>query len=174
VAERLAALGASVVGARLFTSQRGLALDVFYLQDASGKPFGHHAPHELDRLCRAIEDAARDGAKAKREPEKPWRASGSYDIAPTVVVDNEATDAATIVEVSGRDRPGLLAALARRLTAAELSIQSAHIENYGHRAVDAFYVLTEKGQKLTGAKDIEALKAALTGVFSSSPAKAAV
>jgi [protein-PII] uridylyltransferase len=45
-----------------------------------------------------------------------------------------------VIEVSGRDRPGLLAALARILAEAELSIQSAHIDNYGARAVDAFYV----------------------------------
>ena len=151
IADRLSRLGAQVVGARLFTSQRGLALDVFYLHDATGAPWGRHHPAELGRLRREIEAAAAEGAPRPRpEPEKPWRTQAASDLTPTVVVDNEATDAATIVEVSGRDRPGLLASLARRLAAAGLSVQSAHIENYGLRAVDAFYVLTEGGEKVTG------------------------
>ena len=173
LADRLSNLGAQVVGARLFTSQRGLALDVFYLQDANGAPWGRHHPAELDRLKGEIEKAARDAApNRKAEPEKPWRMSAFADLEPTVVIDNDATDAATIVEVSGRDRAGLLAALARRLSAAGLSVQSAHIENYGLRAVDAFYVLTDAGEKLTDPAAIEALKGALMGVFALQPARA--
>ncbi len=66
-------------------------------------------------------------------------------------MDNDASEDATVVEASGRDRPGLLAALARTLADAGLSIQSAHIDNYGERAVDAFYVL-DQGKKLEGRK----------------------
>ncbi|HEY3814599.1 MAG TPA: [protein-PII] uridylyltransferase [Caulobacteraceae bacterium] len=171
--ERLSSLGAQVVGARLFTSQRGLALDVFYLQDATGAPWGRNHPAELGRLKREIEAAAKEATpRPRREAEKPWRTSAAADLTPTVVVDNEATDAATIVEVSGRDRPGLLASLARRLAAADLSVQSAHIENYGLRAVDAFYVLTAAGEKLTEHMAIDALKAELAAVFAPAPSRA--
>ena len=65
-----------------------------------------------------------------------------------------------MVEASGRDRPGLLAALARTLADAGLSIQSAHIDNYGERAVDAFYV-QDQGAKLADARRANALKAQL-------------
>jgi [protein-PII] uridylyltransferase len=164
-AERLSTLGAQVVGAHVFTSRSGLALDVFYLQDVTGAPFGRHHPAELARLRREIEGAAREGTKPRAQSsETSWR-TPSYDLATTVVVDNDATAAATIVEVSGRDRPGLLAALARAMSAADLSIQSAHIENYGHRAVDAFYVQTAEGGKLTESRRIDALKVALAAVF---------
>ena len=174
LADRLSNLGAQVVGARLFTSQRGLALDIFYLQDATGAPWGRDQPEaQLERLRREIANAAQEGApRPRREPEKPWRTTGAADFTPTVVVDNDATDAATIVEVSGRDRAGLLASLARRLAAAGLSVQSAHIENYGLRAVDAFYVLTEEGAKLTDAQAIETLKGTLAGVFAPAPTRA--
>ena len=64
-------------------------------------------------------------------------------------MDNDTSEDATVVEASGRDRPGLLAALARTMADAGLSIQSAHIDNYGERAVDAFYV-NDKGHKLEG------------------------
>jgi len=70
-----------------------------------------------------------------------------------------------MIEVSGRDRSGLLGALARTLAGAGLSIQSAHIDNYGERAVDAFYVCDAAGEKLANPRRIAALKAALTEVL---------
>jgi [protein-PII] uridylyltransferase len=75
-----------------------------------------------------------------------------------VAIDNDASEHSTVIEASGRDRPGLMEALARILSAANLSIQSAHIDGYGERAVDAFYVQKLKGGKLTDAKKIAALK----------------
>jgi [protein-PII] uridylyltransferase len=66
-----------------------------------------------------------------------------------------------VVEASGRDRPGLLAALARTIADAGLSILSAHIDGYGERAVDAFYVTGPDGRKLEDARKGNALKTAL-------------
>ena len=81
------------------------------------------------------------------------------------MIDNEASEAATVVEASGRDRPGLLEALARTLSGAGLSIQSAHAETYGERAVDAFYVTQGAGGKLVDAEAKAKLKTALTRVL---------
>ena len=82
-----------------------------------------------------------------------------------MAVDNEASEHSTVIEASGRDRAGLMEALARVLAQAGLSIQSAHIENYGERAVDAFYVQTLNGGKLIDAKRIASLKAGLLGAI---------
>ena len=94
-----------------------------------------------------------------------------FDVAPVIVFDNPEGGAATIVEASGRDRPGLLADLARTLADAGLAIRSAHIESHGARAVDAFYVTTRKGDRLTALTDQarvrEALLAALKPVTES-------
>jgi len=65
------------------------------------------------------------------------------------------------VEASGRDRPGLLAALARTIADAGLNILSAHIDGYGERAVDAFYVTDADGKKLADTRKGNALKTAL-------------
>jgi len=75
------------------------------------------------------------------------------------MLDNDASEAATVVEASGRDRPGLLASLARTLSDAGLLITSAHIDGYGERAVDAFYVIDAEGGKVTDAKRSANLKA---------------
>src|SRR5207237_7757513 len=42
LAEAVTAAGANIVGARVFTSRAGQALDVFYVQDGAGRPMGEH------------------------------------------------------------------------------------------------------------------------------------
>ncbi len=155
-------LGANVVGARVFTSRGGQALDAFYVQDVVGQPYGCETPRALQRLAETLELAGR-GELGKLEPSRPFALgrAAAFSISPSVAIDNEASEHSTVIEASARDRPGLMEALARILSHANLSIQSAHIDGYGERAVDAFYVQTLKGEKLTDAKKIAALKADL-------------
>jgi [protein-PII] uridylyltransferase len=93
------------------------------------------------------------------------RRAAAFQIAPWVRVDNDLSDTSTVIEVSGRDRPGLLAQLAAVLTEAGLSIVSAHIDAYGERVADVFYVQEVDGAKLEGAARAEALKARLESVL---------
>jgi len=167
LAEAITAAGANVVGARVFTSRDGHALDVFYVQDVTGQPFGALDPRALSRLAEGIAAAAR-GEPHPREARKgqDLGRTAAFDIRPTVMLDNDASETSTVVEASGRDRPGLLAALARTISDAGLSILSAHIDGYGERAVDAFYVVDGGGQKLTDARKGNALKAALLAALS--------
>jgi [protein-PII] uridylyltransferase len=159
LASVFAAMGADIVGARVYTSRSGQALDVFYVQDAAGHPFGGDNAGALQRLTLALETAAR-GEHQAFEARRPWAMdrAAAFAITPIIAVDNEASADATVIEVSARDRPGLLEAVARTLAEARLSIASAHIDNYGERAVDAFYVYDEEGRKLTDARRINGLK----------------
>jgi [protein-PII] uridylyltransferase len=162
LAQAITAGGANVVGAKVFTSRQGQALDVFYVQDASGGPFGVDNARSLDRLAKSLEAAGR-GEAVKSETKKlgDLGRAAAFAITPTVMLDNEASELSTVVEASGRDRPGLLAALARPISDAGLSILSAHIDGYGERAVDAFYVVDAEGKKLTDAKQMAGLKTGL-------------
>jgi [protein-PII] uridylyltransferase len=173
LAAAITGAGANVVGARVFTSRTGEALDVFYVQDVTGEAYGAQDPRALDRLVQALEAAARGEAV----PHEPRRAgdlgrSAAFDITPTVTFDNDASETATVVETSGRDRPGLLAALAKRLADAGLSIVSAHIDGYGERAVDAFYVVGPEG-KITDARRRTAVRNALMAALAEPEAEAA-
>jgi [protein-PII] uridylyltransferase len=162
LASAVTASGANVLGARVFTSRRGQALDVFYVQDVTGQPFGGDAPKTLDRLARALEAAARGEPSAREARRTPdLGRAAAFSITPTVMLDNDASETSTVVEASGRDRPGLLADLARTISDADLSILSAHIESYGERAVDAFYVVDPDGRKLTDKSRKSSLKTAL-------------
>jgi [protein-PII] uridylyltransferase len=80
-------------------------------------------------------------------------------------MDNDTSEESTVIEASGRDRPGLLADLARTLSDSGLSIQSAHIDAYGERAVDAFYVHDSDGQGLTDPRRISTVKTQLLKVL---------
>jgi [protein-PII] uridylyltransferase len=161
----VAAFGGNIAGARVYTSSSGEALDIFYVQDRHGDPFGRDDAAGLDRLIQALEAVARGDLLNLERRRVDYTRTAAFAVAPSVALDNDASDAATVVEVSGRDRPGLLQSLARTLADAGLSVQSAHVENYGERAVDAFYVIDDQGDKLADHDRIASLKAALTAVL---------
>ncbi|NBB13777.1 [protein-PII] uridylyltransferase [Caulobacter sp. SLTY] len=165
LAAALSGLGGNVLGARVFTSRGGQALDVFQVQDATGAPYGAENPRALRRLADALEAAGRGEPVAPESRRSDLGRAAAFAIVPTVMLDNEASTEATVVEASGRDRPGLLHSLARAISEAGLSIVSAHIDSYGERAVDAFYVTTAAGQKVTDPRKQAALKGELMAVL---------
>ncbi len=162
----ISSAGGNVLGARIFTSRDGQALDVFYVQNGAGAPAGGDSPRFLSRLTQALEASGR-GEALKQETRAPrdFGRAAAFAISPSVVIDNDASHAATVVEASGRDRPGLLEGLARALSDAELSVQSAHIDSYGERAVDTFYVVTARGGKLNDARRVSGLRTRLGEVL---------
>jgi [protein-PII] uridylyltransferase len=158
--------GGNILSARVFTSHEGQALDVFYVQDVTGRPFGGDNPVGLPKLAEAMAAAGR-GEEVRTEARRQidLGRAAAFAITSTVMLDNDASESATVVEASGRDRPGLLESLAGTLSEAGLSIVSAHIDGYGERAVDAFYVVDVRGQKVTDARKMNALKTALMGAL---------
>ncbi|NQU70286.1 MAG: bifunctional uridylyltransferase/uridylyl-removing protein, partial [Rhodospirillales bacterium] len=68
---------------------------------------------------------------------------------PRVLIDDSASRTYTVLEVNGRDRPGLLYDLTRTLTDLNLQIGSARIATYGEAAVDVFYVKDLFGLKVS-------------------------
>lgn len=173
LAEAITGAGANVMGARVFTSRGGQALDVFYVQDVTGAPFGAADERVLPRLANALACAARGEPVAHERRRQDLGRAAAFAITPAVMLDNEASETSTVVEASGRDRPGLLAGLARTLSDAGLLITSAHIDGYGERAVDCFYVVDAKGQKITEARKGNVLKTALLATLNDSEAETA-
>jgi len=166
LARALAEAGADVVGARVATAPDGTALDVFELQDGAGAPYGQAEPRRLTRLIAGLEAAALGkGGTAGLPTPAPNPRRAAFDVRPTVIIDLDETPGAAVVEVSGADRPGLLADLARTLADHRLSIRSAHIAGFGERAVDAFYVTDGKGQTPKAGRGLERLRRDLEAVL---------
>ena len=65
-----------------------------------------------------------------------------------MLIDNNASRTHTVIEVNGRDRPGLLYDVAKTLKDLGLVISTAHIGTYGERVVDVFYVKDVFGLKV--------------------------
>ncbi|MGQ3041067.1 MAG: [protein-PII] uridylyltransferase [Brevundimonas sp.] len=165
LASTLAAAGADIVGARVATAEDGMALDVFDLQDGVGAPYGRDEPRRLTRLISALEQAAKGGTPRKPAPARPNPRRATFDVRPVALIDLEESPDAAVIEVSGADRPGLLADLARVLADHGLSIRSAHIAGFGERAVDSFYVTDGDGAKPDAGEALETVRAALEGVL---------
>ncbi len=144
LASAISACGADIVGARVHTSKDAAAFDVFSIQTTGHKPFGMTDPRALDSLTgRLLRAALSDHAPPASAP--PSRRNAAFTIEPWVRIDNDITPDATVIEASGRDRLGLLAELARVCAESRVSIVSAHIDTYGERASDVFYVQEEEG-----------------------------
>ena len=164
IAGALAIAGASIVDARIHTMTNGMALDVFWIQDTNGGAFD--APHRLARLSVLIEQALSGRLRLASEIRKLSRGligsrMRAIHVPPRVVVDNHASSTYTVLEVNGRDRPGLLHDVTARISALGLQIASAHVTTYGVRAVDVFYVKDVFGLKIENEQRLLQLRAAL-------------
>jgi [protein-PII] uridylyltransferase len=78
-----------------------------------------------------------------------------------VVFDNHASNTHTVIEVNGRDRPGLLHDVTAAISEQGLQIASAHITTYGVRAVDVFYVKDVFGLKVENERKLASLRRAM-------------
>ena len=164
LAAAITASGADIASARVHTTRDGAAFDVFSIQTTDHKPFGASNAPALDALVGRMNRAALEDIAPPPPPPLSRRAL-AFSIEPWVRVDNELTPQASVVEASGRDRPGLLASLSRVFADADVSIASAHIDTYGERASDVFYVTDEAGGQIASPKRVAALQEELESVL---------
>lgn len=170
LAATLAMAGADVVGARLATAEDGMALDVFEIQDGTGAPYGQREPRRLSLLVKAMERAVLKGARASAmTPPRVSARRAVFEVRPVVRIDADTGASAVVIEVSGADRPGLLADLARTISTHGYSTRSAHIASFGERAVDGFYITDADGRKPGDAARLEALRTDLLAVLDRAP-----
>ncbi len=153
----VSATGADITDARAHTTRDGAAFDVFSIQTVDFKPFGLQDQTGLQALIARVRRAALEDARGG-ESHKASRRSAAFSIEPWVRADNEITPHATVIEVSGRDRPGVLADLAAVFADARISIISAHIDAQGERLSDAFYVQESDGGQVRDAARLEKLR----------------
>ena len=157
LAGAMAISGANIVDAKIFTLANGMALDTFWIQDLEGKPFD--GAQRLARLSARVELSLSNRLDIQRELDAQrgsWpKRDRVFTVEPRVLIDNNASDTFTVIEVNGRDRPGFLHTVTRALTRLNLQIASAHITTYGERAVDVFYVKDLFGLKVVNADKLK-------------------
>jgi UTP:GlnB (protein PII) uridylyltransferase len=156
--------GLSILGAQAFTTEDGLALDVF---DARGVFEEEVAADRWERL-RSLMAEALEGKVDLRERVHSLRAHyrpARRDLPTLVRIDEDSSDFYTVIEVSAPDRLGLLFDLASTISEQDLDVHVAKVATYGDRVVDVFYVRDSAGQKLndpTRAAELERFLIACT------------
>ena len=170
IAGGVAALGASIVDARIITRKDGLTLDSLWLQDRDRKAIT--APAELGTLRKGLEQAlsglldiqAATDRRARQTPSRIRRIT-----APTrVLASNAASKTHTVLEINGKDAPGLLYKLTGRMAELGLQIQMASVSTYGNRVVDVFYVKDAFGLKIENEERLERIRRELAEVLEES------
>ncbi len=141
--------GTNILDAKIFTTRDGMAIDLFSVQDSTGEPIS--SARVIARIRKTMESvlAGDISPKTFTSAQRVRKREEAFRVEPQVLIDNAASDTHTVIEVNGRDRPGLLHDLTRALFEARLSIHSAQVSTFGERAVDVFYVKDVYGLKVT-------------------------
>ncbi len=167
IAGALALAGSSIVDARIFTTTDGLALDSFGIQNVEERTAVEDTA-KLKRIRKQVIKALageiwpdRMLANRKSLPKR----TEVFAVEPRVLINNQASRTHSVLEVNGRDRPGLLYDVTKALKDLGLMISSAHIATYGERVVDVFYVKDMFGLKLRQPSRIKQVQRHLVAVL---------
>jgi [protein-PII] uridylyltransferase len=163
-----AASGANIVGAQIFTTTDGMALDTILIQRefADARDEKRRGDRVADLVRKALRGELRLREKVAALPKAKGRLK-AFSVVPQVIIDNDSSNRYTVVEVAGLDRTGLLFHLTEALSGLSLNIVSAHITTFGERAVDVFYVTDLTGAKIASDSRVKRIVAELTQVLSS-------
>jgi [protein-PII] uridylyltransferase len=160
----LALVGFDIETAVAHSHRDGIALEVFTGHDR----FGRLSTDEDRERATAIISAAFDGElaldeqlRARTRRYRPVRAD-ARDRDVRVLVDTDASEHATVVEVHAPDDIGLLARVASVFADLELDVDQAIVSTLGDRVVDVFYLRDASGQRFAGRHAVESLRATLT------------
>ncbi|MGI9483188.1 MAG: [protein-PII] uridylyltransferase [Hyphomicrobiales bacterium] len=161
-----AAAGANIVGAQIFTSANGMAIDTLLIQREFQED--EDEQRRAERVAALVELALTGEVRlrdllAKRP--KPSSRARAFKVEPQVLLDNDTSNLHTVIEVNGFDRTGLLYELTEALFKLNLNIASAHIATFGEKAVDVFYVTDLTNQKIMNANRRAAIKRQLLAVL---------
>jgi [protein-PII] uridylyltransferase len=140
---------ASIIGAQIFSTRDGRAIDTFRLRRAfqSDEDEKIRASRIIDTvklLLQGKKQIPRDLGQDSRHN----RRIRPFTLPAEVSVSNTLSEKFTVIEVMGLDRTGLLYDLTREISDLNLTIGSAHIGTYGEKAVDVFYVTDLTGHKI--------------------------
>ncbi len=158
--------GANIVGAQIYTTTDGRALDTISLSREFDRD--EDEVRRGNRIADSIEKALRGELKlpdvvAKRVP--PKGRIKAFALEPAVAINNAWSHRYSMVEVTGLDRTGLLYEMTATLSKLNLNIASAHVATFGERVVDVFYVTDLMGAQITSPTRQAAIKRALIPLF---------
>ena len=167
IAGAVAAAGANIVGARITTCHDGTVLDVFFLQDMNNQAIEGHA--ELARIQTTLENSLTGSIKLEQLLEDRWKQTPfrvwQMPVPSRVILSNKISKTHSVIEVNGRDFPGLLHKITQCLADLGLQIQTATVSTYGERDVDVFYVKDIFGLQIQNKTRQKTIRSRLLRIF---------
>ncbi len=154
-----AAANGNIIGAQIFTTTDGMALDTILLQRefAEENDEQRRALRVAETIAKALRGQLRLKEAMAQARKTEYRAN-AFQVEPRVIIDNSSSNRQTVIEINGLDRVGLLHQLTDGLFQLNLNIASAHVTTFGEKAIDVFYVTDLTGAKIeneTRARKIE-------------------
>ena len=160
VAGVLALRGIDVHDAEIYTRSDGVAIEVFRVRGAHGaipEDRWHQVRQDISAALEGRLDL--DDALGRKAAQTRRRRLGPRHRAPIqVVVDNNASESHTVIEVHTEDRLGLLRQITKALVDAGCDLSIAKIATYGVDVVDVFYVHDLEGHRVTDAEHLRRIE----------------
>ena len=129
----------------------GIALESFTVETEHDRhPVGRGLADDLAAvLAGTLDLGSRLDERARLyRPRAARRAAERSLVETTILVDNHASDTATVIEVRAADAVGQLHRITQALVDAGLDVITARVSTFGPAVVDAFYVRDADGAKL--------------------------
>ncbi len=162
----LALVGFSVVGAEVFT-HRDVAIEVFQTMSEWESEFNWEKfKKELPKALAKPEDVEKKLLEKRKHYRKRQLTAEGLQLDPKVLIDQGASATATVVEVWGPDRIGLLHELTRVIAVSGLSITKAKVLTLGDDVIDTFYLVDGQGNPIADDEAISSLRTSLMEVVS--------
>ncbi|MDH4185534.1 MAG: [protein-PII] uridylyltransferase [Nitrospira sp.] len=164
IAGVMAGSGVQILDAQILTRADGIVVDTFQVMDPDyqGEPPAERLQLVGDRIAAVlkgqehVDDVLRRGARLTLT-----RALPKAREATEVRIDNETSEAYTIIDVFADDRQGLLYVITNTIFQLGLSIHAARISTRLDQVADVFYIADQRGKKLEDPGQLEQIR---TGV----------
>ncbi len=172
IAGVMAGNGINILGAQIYTLRNGMAVDILQVDSASHGPFleGSHAGSRNDDwdaierdLLKYLQGRGDLGALVaqRRESLRFSELKATPGVPPLVSINNEVSADYTVIDITAKDKVGLLYSINSTLNRLGLYIGVAKITTQGKQAGDTFYVQDIFGEKVRQEEKLSELKQAL-------------
>ena len=146
--------GVNIVSADIYTRTYGVAVDVLIVDQI---PDPLHPEEVWARVHRDLETVlseykSLESYMADKKSARSFGPSPFVSDEDRVLINEQASDFYTVIEVYTWERPGVLHTISKALHCFDLSIQVAKITTPGAQVVDVFYLTDHNGNKI---KDLD-------------------
>ncbi len=140
-------LNLTIMDARIITADNGMTLDSYVVLEADGGEIRN--PRRLAEIRHSLRRDVRDTAHLPKSRHRRMNRQLKHFRTPTRVnfLPEDGRDR-TRMEVTARDRPGLLFTIGCAFIDADVAVQNAKILTVGERAEDVFYLTERDGSPL--------------------------